>query len=169
MNFIVEHDQLAVIITPATESEQQLVFKSYLEDFEKKKNLALKASRYYGILLGGIFIPTAFLITLASALSFIVGSDVLEPDVNKWMSITVGLIGILIQLSYSLVTGFKLQTKHDLFNQEHNDYEDLIQDVKFTQYIPNESLPTILDRLKSQTMKVQKRNKYIVPWIIYRQ
>lgn len=158
--------QLQQVIVNNNNDQHVQLLNYFIPKYEKLKQLNFSVSRYYDILYNLYFVSITMWTMIISILSFVDSSGVANEDASKWISFTVGIIGIFVTLLHNLHNGFKIQVKRDQFKQSGDDYDDLIEEMKFKKYTNGETIEHILKDIEVTVGKIKNRNKFVPPKFI---
>lgn len=159
-------DALQQIVVGNNNDNHIQLLNHFIPKYEKLKQLNFSVSRYYDILYNLYFVSITVWTMIISILSFVDSSGVADETASKWISFSVGIIGIFVTLLHNLHNGFKIQVKRDQFKQSGDDYDDLIEEMKFKKYTNGETIDHILKDIEVTVGKIKNRNKFVPPKFI---
>lgn len=174
---IVQQQRMEQIIEPSIDnslfnfaqrnSNRSQIINDLIEKYSTESKMHMYSASYYSIFYYLYLIPSSILIAAASIISFLISSEQFDEKTVKWMAISVGIIGIVIAFMYTLLNGLYIQTKKEAFKLSHNDYEDVLTNLRFYLY-DNTNISVVLQKIEKKILKIKNRNKYYIPVIIYR-
>lgn len=139
------------------------IYHYLLEELKKNNYVYSKSSEHYKYMNFYMLIPSLFLGSLASILSFISSSSLLTDDDKTYTALFVGAITTLSTLLQTISNTIGFALKYDLFEKAANEYSKLIIKVEFEMLAPNEEHQEFVNNIEEQMNKIQQSCKYFPP------
>ena len=122
---------------------------------------------YYTILYHLILIPVALLALAVSIVSFVISSEVLDSQTNRYLNLTIGIVAIIIAAGHTVINYLEFDLKRQNFALQRSMCQTLHEKIEFSDLV---TLPKneLLKDLEHQLDKVNRFVKYSFPSIFTR-
>lgn len=136
-------------------------YEKIIKKINEKKDLHVKAAKYYEKKSKYFSIPILFLSSLTSIGSFMNTSELFNNNQKLYISLIIGIIGGCSTLLHSCSSNLKYESKYEIFRNAADQYENLITRILFENEFPNEK--DFADKLEKEILKIQSNCKYFPP------
>lgn len=143
--------------------------KLLLSRLKKERYLHQKASSYYDKLQFRFTIPSILITALSGIASFLGTSTLVSNDTQNILNISVGVFTSLSSLMQSISASCGYDAKKEDFKKAANEYNNLINKVKFEMDNPNENLDDFFNNIESEIEDIQKKCGKLPPLWIYQE
>ncbi len=140
-----------------------------LSRLKKERYLNQKASSYYDKLQFRFTIPSILITALSGIASFLGTSTLVSNDTQNILNISVGVFTSLSSLMQSISASCGYDSKKEDFKKAANEYNNLINKVKFEIDNPNENLDDFFNNIESEIEDIQKKCGKLPPLWIYQE
>lgn len=137
-----------------------------LEQLRKNMYVYSTASEYYRLLNLKITLPCLFLGSIASILSFVSTSSVVNSTDKDIYAMSVGILASISTLVQSIGNSVGFATRNELFEKGADEYAKLIIKVEFEMLAPNEDFQEFFNSIESEINKIKQSCKYFPPQFI---
>lgn len=137
-------------------------FFEKIEHEKLKYNIAYKLNSKRNLML---VIPTIFITSLSSMLSFLSSSDLFLNE-KDYMVTTVGILTSMASITQALSSALSFNVKAEMFRKAADSYDKLITRIEFEMESPNET--DFLNKLEGKILAIKEECKYLPPELEYK-
>ena len=134
-------------------------FFEKIEHEKLKYNIAYKINAKRNLML---VIPTIFITSISSMLSFLSSSD-LFPNEKDYIIMSVGILTSMASITQALSSALAFNVKAEMFRKAADSYDKLITRIEFEMESPNED--DFLNKLEGKILAIKEECKYLPPEI----
>ena len=139
-----------------------------LHRFRKLRYIHQISATYYSKLNKRIVIPSIIISGISSVLSFMASARSIGETTSEYISITVGILTIIITTLQTFTTSFGFSVKMDDFTNSANEYNKIIVELKMKHNQCNtENICQLINELDQKAIKITYDSKYLPPQWVY--
>ena len=137
-----------------------------IEYLDYKKETHGSSKKYFNNKNFCFIIPSIIITAIISILSFLVSSSYVDNDASDYLSIAVGIFGVLATFLQSFSSAVNYNGKSEAHSIAYEEYDNIYTNISFELDNPRESIDdpdNFYSNIRNSIIDIKKKCNYIVP------